>query len=80
MMLVQKVQVCAFRHPEERISSACRDICSHRSRMEQRKQVVSHHTLIFSTVNIALFVPRGLQLYNAVLFFQPSCTLSNEWS
>lgn len=77
-MLVQKVQFYAFRHPEERISSAWRDVSSLRSQMEQRKQVVFHHTLIFSTVNIVLCILRGLQLYNAVLLFQPSCTLSND--
>jgi len=78
--LVQKLQFCSFRHPEERISSACLDICSHRSRKEQRKQIVSHHTLIFSAVIIVLCIPRGLQLCNAVLLFHPPCTLSKEWS
>jgi len=75
-MLFQKFQFCAFPHPEERISSVCWDICSHKSRIEQRTQVVSHHTLIFSTVNIVVCIPRGLQIYNAVLLFHPPCTLS----
>jgi len=58
-MLFSKIAVLCF-------STSWRaNFCSHRSRMEQRTQVVSHHTLIFSTINTVLCIPRGLQLYNA---------------